>query len=72
MNPKKESTPIRENRRRYEERNKEVRRSRSGNFQAMMPKADYDEINAFIAESGLTKVQFMREAIELMKQKYNK
>ncbi len=72
MNPKKENTPLRETRRRYEERNKEVRRSRSGNFQAMLPKDDYDDVVSFVESNNLSKVQFIKEALELMKQKYEK
>ncbi len=72
MRAKEENTPIRENRRRYEERNKDKRRATSGNFQTMIPKADFDEINAFIAENNLTKVQFIKEAYELLKIKYTK
>ncbi len=72
MSIKKETTPARENRRRYEERNKEKRQLASKSFQAMLPRAEFDEIEQFVFENGLSKVQYMRESLELMKQKYNK
>lgn len=72
MSVKKETTPARENRRRYEERNKEKRQLTSKSFQAMLPRAEFEEIEQFVFENGLSKVQYVRESLELMKQKYNK
>lgn len=71
MNPKREDTPGRLSRRNYEERNKDKRASASGNFQVMMPRADYEDVATFVQEHNLSKVQFLKEALELMKQKYN-
>ncbi len=71
MPRKLESTPLRENRRRYEERNKEKRRQKSGNFQTMMPKAEFEEINTFLKEKNLSKVEFVRQAFEIIKSQYN-
>ena len=58
---RKENTPGRESRRRYEERNKEKRKARSGNFGTMIPRALYEEINAFLTEHGLTAHSFISE-----------
>ena len=42
---RKEDTPVRKTRRKYEEKNKEKRKQASGNFGTMIPRALYDEIN---------------------------
>ena len=64
---RKENTPMRETRRRYEERNKEKRQAASGNFQTMIPRELLDEINAFLKERKMTKVDFIKKAYELLK-----
>ncbi len=71
MNAKREDTPSRVSRRNYEERNKDKRSQASGNFQTMLPRADFEEVCSFVKENNLTKVQFLKEALELMKKKYN-
>lgn len=68
---KKENTPGRESRRRYEEKNKEKRKATSGNFGTMIPRALYEEINAFLAEHGLTKVKLIEEGYSALKSKYD-
>lgn len=70
MVEKKEATPTRVAKRKYEEKNKEKRRQTSGNFQTMIPKADYDEICSFLSLHHITKVHFIKEAYEIMKTKY--
>ena len=55
---KKETTPRRAARRSYEERNKDKRKQTSGNFGTMIPRELYDEINAFLKERNMTKVDF--------------
>lgn len=71
MNPKREDTRIRQTRRKYENSHKEVRQMRSGNFQAMMPREDFVKVCAFVSAHKMTKVQFVKEALELMQQKYD-
>lgn len=58
---RKEDTPVRKTRRKYEEKNKEKRKQASGNFGTMIPRALYDEINAFLDENGITKVKLIEE-----------
>lgn len=67
---KKESTPMRENRRRYEERNKEKRKETNGHFATFIPRADFEEINAFLKRHKLTKVTLIYEGYMSLKQKY--
>ncbi len=72
MVTRREDTATRISRRRYEETHKEKRKQKSGNFQTMIPREDYEEINAFLKANKLTKVQFIKEAYEIMKTKYEK
>lgn len=72
MPTKKEDTSRRISQRRYEEKNKEERKKTSGNFQAMMPRDKYDEINIFLQENNITKVQLVIEGYEAMKARLNK
>lgn len=67
MVTKKEDTPQRIARRKYEEMNKEKRRLASSNFQTMLPRELYDEIDVFLKERHMTKVDFIRRAYEIMK-----
>ena len=62
-----EDTPVRKTRRKYEEKNKEKRKQASGNFGTMIPRALYDEINAFLEENGITKVRLIKEGYEALK-----
>ena len=64
---KKETTPRRVARRSYEERNKDKRKQASGNFGTMIPRDLYEEINAFLKERNITKVDFIKRAYEIMK-----
>ena len=71
---KKETTPRRAARRSYEERNKDKRKQTSGNcgnFGTMIPRDLYEEINAFLKERNMTKVDFIRTAYEIMKSENN-
>lgn len=67
MVPRKEDTPQRVANRKYEAKNKEKRQAASGNFQTMIPRELYDEINAFLKERNMTKVDFIKKAYELLK-----
>ena len=62
---RKEDTPVRKTRRKYEEKNKEKRKQASGNFGTMIPRALYDEINAFLEENGITKVRLIKEGYDM-------
>lgn len=64
---RKEDTSRRVARRKYEEKNKELRKEKSANFQTMIPRELFEEINAFLTEKGITKVDFIKEAYQLMK-----
>lgn len=67
MVTRKEDTPQRIANRKYEERNKEKRQAASGNFQTMIPRELYDEINAFLKQRKMTKVDFIKKAYECLK-----
>lgn len=67
MVTRKEDTPQRVANRKYEAKNKEKRQAASGNFQTMIPRELFDEVNAFLKERRMTKVEFIRKAYELMK-----
>ncbi|MBO6263009.1 MAG: hypothetical protein J6N93_01885 [Clostridia bacterium] len=66
---KKENTPAREARRKYEEKVKEKRKQASGNFGTMIPRPLFEEINAFLQENHITKVTLIREGYEALKRK---
>ena len=59
MVTRKEDTPQRLANRRYEEKNKQKRREACGNFQTMIPRKLYEEINAFLKENKITKVKLI-------------
>ena len=66
---KREDTPVRKTRRKYEEKNKEKRKQASGNFGTMIPRAFFNEINTFLNENRITKVRLIREGYEALKTK---
>lgn len=67
MVTRKEDTSRRVARRKYEEKNKELRKERNANFQTMIPRELFEEINAFLTENGKSKVDFIKEAYQIMK-----
>ena len=67
MVTRKEDTPQRVANRKYEEKNKEKRQAASGNFQTMIPRELFDELNAFLKERRISKVEFIKKAFEMMK-----
>ncbi len=67
MVTRKEDTPQRVANRKYEAKNKEKRKAISGNFQTMIPRELYDEVNAFLKERNMTKVDFIKKAFEILK-----
>lgn len=70
MVTRKEDTARRQSRRKYEEKNKEQRKEANGNFQTMIPRELYEEITAYLKDIGMTKVQFIKEAYELIKERH--
>ena len=60
MVTRKEDTPQRVANRKYEEKNKQKRQAASGNFQTMIPRDLFDEINAFLKERNMSKVDFIK------------
>ena len=69
---RKENTPQRTARRKYEEANKERRKQASGNFGTMIPRVLFEEINAFLKTSGISKVQLIVAGYEALKKQVNK
>ena len=57
---RREDTPVRLARRKYEERVKEKRREINATFGTMIPRTLFDEINAFLKENNITKVQLVK------------
>ena len=57
---RREDTPVRLARRKYEAKVKEKRREQSGTFGTMIPRTLFNEINAFLKETGYTKVQLVK------------
>ena len=56
---RREDTPVRLARRKYEAKVKEKRKLASGTFGTMIPRTLFNEINAFLKETGYTKVQLV-------------
>ena len=69
---RKENTPQRTARRKYEEANKVRRKQASGNFGTMIPRILYEEINGFLKTSGISKVQLIVAGYEALKKQVNK
>ena len=67
MVKRKDDTPQRIAGRKYEEKNKEKRRATSRNFQTMIPRDLFEEINKFLKKRNMTKVDFIKRAYEIMK-----
>lgn len=67
MVTRKEDTPQRVANRKYEAKNKDKRKQSSGNFQTMIPRELYNEINTFLKERKMTKVDFIKKAYGIMK-----
>lgn len=66
MVTRKEDTAGRIARRKYEEKNKELRKEKNANFQTMIPRELFEGINVFLTEKGMTKVDFIKKAFEIM------
>ena len=69
---RKASTPVRETKRRYEEKHKEARRAANKVFGTSIPRKDYEEINAFLQTHNITKVDLIYAGFEALKAKKGK
>ena len=67
MVTRKEDTARRVARRKYEEKNKEIRKEKNANFQTMIPRELFDEINVFLIENGITKVILLNKPMKKWK-----
>ncbi len=72
MNNKKESTPVREMRRRYEEEHKEERKEKNAQFSTFIPRKDFEEINEFLKHNRFTKVELIYAGYDALKMKLSK
>ena len=69
---RKANTPMRETRRRYEEKYKDERKAASKVFGTSIPRKDCDEIDEFLREHNLTKVALIYAGYETLKQNIRK
>lgn len=69
MVTRKADTPQRHANRKYEEKNKDKRREQSGNFQTMIPRELFEEINSFLKANDITKVELIRAGYEALQVK---
>ena len=58
---RKEDTPTRIIKRRYEDKNKEKRKAANGTFSTYLPRGELEEINAFLKDYEITKVELIRQ-----------
>lgn len=65
---RKASTPMRENRRRYEEKHKEMRKAANKIFGTSIPTKDYEEIDGFLKAHNISKVELIYAGYEALKQ----
>lgn len=72
MNNKKEDTPMRITRRKYEEKNKEKRKQANAQFSTFIPRTDFEEINSFLKENGITKVELIYAGYTSLKKSLGK
>lgn len=72
MNTKKEDTPMRISRRKYEEKNKEKRKQTNAQFSTFIPRTDFEEINSFLKENGMTKVELIYAGYTALKEMQKK
>ena len=64
---KKASTPMRENRRRYEEKHKEERREANMVFGTSLPRKKGEEIDEFLKAHNISKVDLIYAGYEALK-----
>ena len=69
---RKASTPMRENRRRYEEKHKEERKAANKVFGTSIPTKDYEEIDEFLKAHNISKVDLIYAGYKALKQSVKK
>ena len=69
---RKASTPMRENRRRYEEKHKAERKAANKVFGTSIPRKDYEEIDEFLKAHNISKVDLICAGYEALKQSVKK
>lgn len=69
---RKASTPMRENRRRYEEKHKEERKAANKIFGTSILTKDYEEIDEFLKAHNISKVDLIYAGYEALKQSIKK
>ena len=69
---RKASTPMRENRRRDEEKHKEERKAANKVFGTSIPRKDYEEIDEFLRAHNISKVDLIYAGYEALKQSVKK
>ena len=69
---RKANTPMRETRRRYEEKHKDERKAANKVFGTSIPRKDCDEIDEFLREHNITKVALIYAGYEALKQSIQK
>ena len=69
---RKASTPMRENRRRYEEKHKEERKARNRVWGTSLAREYADEIDEFLRAHNISKVDLIYAGYEALKQSIKK
>ena len=69
---RKASTPMRETRRRYEEKHKEERKAANKIFGTSLPRKDCEEIDEFLKAHNISKVDLIYAGYEALKQNIRK
>lgn len=69
---KKDLTPIRQARRKYEEKNKEVRKAQNKVWGTSIPRKDAEDIDDFLVQHGLTKVDLIYAGFQAIQDRYKK
>lgn len=67
---RKEDTPQRKARRKYEESNKEERQKATGQFNTRLPRKDFDEICEFLKKHHIGKIDLIYTGYETLKERY--
>lgn len=69
---RKEDTPIRKARRKYEQSNQEQRMQATKQFNTRISTRQYEEISAFLKKHRITKVQLIYEGYRALVDRYEK
>lgn len=68
---KKEETPLRRARRKYEEINKEERKKATEQFNTRLPRKDHEEICAFLEAHNIRKIDLIYAGYEILKERFD-